>query len=436
MLAYDDVLERLVATVESHVAMTALEEVVVVRDLHGRVRLVLHGSETPEHRSSLDQALKSALGAWHGGSPLSTSDPDAKSLAHVVRQKAEPWPPHWPADYDDDLGGRRPIVPGKWNHIQRVLAKESWLDTSPGAPPWPLHPKTPTVVTFYSFKGGVGRSTALGILAWRLAAPSPDGSPGKRVVAIDLDLEAPGLQGLFGVAADSVERGVLDWLLESAIAPGAQQVTGLSSFAKTVTVARRSVTVIPAGRTTGASYLEKLARLDYHATASAGASPVKAGLERLLEQVKSELNPDYILLDARAGFHDLGGLSLTSLAHINVVVARHAAATEPGLRLTLEMLGHRRAVRDQLLVVAQAFAAPAVPSEDPDPRDRRAFRELVQEILPTAATPVALEENPQIARAFALSDIPPAVLEAAAGYDLLLERLETLAEPTPSEASA
>ena len=47
------------------------------------------------------------------------------------------------------------------------------------------------IVTFYSYKGGTGRSMALANVAWILA------SNGKRVLAIDWDLEAPGLHRYF-----------------------------------------------------------------------------------------------------------------------------------------------------------------------------------------------------------------------------------------------
>jgi len=42
------------------------------------------------------------------------------------------------------------------------------------------------IITFYSYKGGTGRSMALANIAWILA------SNGKRVLIIDWDLEAPG----------------------------------------------------------------------------------------------------------------------------------------------------------------------------------------------------------------------------------------------------
>lgn len=47
------------------------------------------------------------------------------------------------------------------------------------------------IVTFYSYKGGTGRSMALANVAWILAAS------GRRVLAIDWDFEAPGLHRYF-----------------------------------------------------------------------------------------------------------------------------------------------------------------------------------------------------------------------------------------------
>ena len=47
------------------------------------------------------------------------------------------------------------------------------------------------IVTFYSFKGGTGRTMALANVAWILAAN------GKRVLAADWDLESPGLHRFF-----------------------------------------------------------------------------------------------------------------------------------------------------------------------------------------------------------------------------------------------
>src|SRR5882762_7466910 len=47
------------------------------------------------------------------------------------------------------------------------------------------------VVTFYSYKGGTGRTMALANVAWILA------SNGKRVLSVDWDLESPGLHKFY-----------------------------------------------------------------------------------------------------------------------------------------------------------------------------------------------------------------------------------------------
>ncbi|MEU4155502.1 FxSxx-COOH system tetratricopeptide repeat protein [Actinoplanes sp. NPDC026670] len=57
------------------------------------------------------------------------------------------------------------------------------------------------VVTFYSYKGGTGRTMALANVAWILAAN------GKRVLAVDWDLESPGLARYF---APFIDRDALD----------------------------------------------------------------------------------------------------------------------------------------------------------------------------------------------------------------------------------
>lgn len=68
------------------------------------------------------------------------------------------------------------------------------------------------VVTFYSYKGGTGRTMALANVAWILAAN------GKRVLAVDWDLESPGLSRFFApfIDRDALEStgGVIDLIRE------------------------------------------------------------------------------------------------------------------------------------------------------------------------------------------------------------------------------
>src|SRR6266571_1349917 len=60
------------------------------------------------------------------------------------------------------------------------------------------------VVSFYSFKGGVGRSMALVNIGAELARS------GRRVLLVDFDLEAPGLD-TFGLIPEN-KQGVVDYV--------------------------------------------------------------------------------------------------------------------------------------------------------------------------------------------------------------------------------
>src|SRR5215467_10709582 len=72
------------------------------------------------------------------------------------------------------------------------------------------------IVTFYSYKGGTGRTTALANTAWILAGN------GKKVLVLDWDLESPGLHKFFhpfldeDVVADT--PGIIELINEYALA--------------------------------------------------------------------------------------------------------------------------------------------------------------------------------------------------------------------------
>jgi tetratricopeptide (TPR) repeat protein len=64
------------------------------------------------------------------------------------------------------------------------------------------------VVTFYSFKGGTGRSMALANVAWILAAN------GRRVLVVDWDLESPGVHRFYGPFIDPEALGSTPGVIE------------------------------------------------------------------------------------------------------------------------------------------------------------------------------------------------------------------------------
>ncbi|HEY1623086.1 MAG TPA: hypothetical protein VGG16_04745, partial [Streptosporangiaceae bacterium] len=73
-------------------------------------------------------------------------------------------------------------------------------------------PREGQIVTFYSFKGGTGRTMALANVAWILAAN------GYRVLAADWDLESPGLDRFYQPFLEDQEvrdsPGIIDLIRE------------------------------------------------------------------------------------------------------------------------------------------------------------------------------------------------------------------------------
>ncbi len=350
MVTFDDTLLKLVGACEGAAGFADLRTACVVRDLRGRLRLVLDPDPARPaiDAGSLQQQLVTALGGYFVPPIWSTQGEkkDEARLARVILEQAAPWAE---AEYDDPFGGGRARSRARWKKVERRLSKQAWLDNAGREPPWQLSEHAPSVVTFYSFKGGVGRTTALVSCAWQLARA------GKKIVVIDLDLEAPGLGVLFEAKTD---RGVID-LLADHVATGkcdldravAEQALGNSGD---------RVSVIAAGKL-DATYLEKLARLDFvnsnpPAIAPTDPSPIEAALHDLLRVVRSKLQPDYILLDSRAGLHDLAGLSLHSLAHVDVLVGRASEQGYPGFELTLGVLGKRKGADKLRCIVTHTFA--------------------------------------------------------------------------------
>jgi len=99
------------------------------------------------------------------------------------------------------------IFTGQINLVDRRVTGGDWLRAP--YPPTSL----PVRIAFASLKGGVGRSTALCVIAAHLAAR------GRRVLAIDLDLEAPGLGNMLLPDETLPDFGLLDWLAERSVGP-------------------------------------------------------------------------------------------------------------------------------------------------------------------------------------------------------------------------
>ncbi|RME74049.1 MAG: hypothetical protein D6784_10810 [Chloroflexi bacterium] len=236
-----------------------------------------------------------------------------------------------------------------------------WLK-HPLRPPWEADMEAfPPIVSFYAFKGGTGRSTALAIFA----AHRAQAGKGQRVVIIDLDLAAPGISFLLAnekTDIDVIQYGVVDyWLEQPLIAHALDLREYYFPVIQPDITGAGEILVFPSGRFDD-QYLSKLARLDF-------VPPVdgedRHPLKVLLEQIRQQLQPDWILLDARAGISEVAGFALGGLAHLNVIFGNATKSSWRGLRQVIRRLGAARVRQnlpqeDCLLVYGMAPANPAV----------------------------------------------------------------------------
>lgn len=163
------------------------------------------------------------------------------------------------------------------------------------------------VITFYSYKGGVGRTMALANVAFRLADMHA-----LDVVVVDWDLEAPGLHEFFDVSPARLaeSRGVLDYFIEWREAakrkdpkpPDARE--WLIPIENTPRSPRHgSLRLLTAARV-NQGYDARLSEFDwkdFYANAS-GALAVETLRKQLVESA------DVVLIDSRTGLTDAGGI--------------------------------------------------------------------------------------------------------------------------------
>lgn len=161
------------------------------------------------------------------------------------------------------------------------------------------------VVTFYSFKGGVGRSMALVNVAAELV------KRGKRVLIVDFDLEAPGLD-TFDITRGEHGKGLFDFVCDY---KESGQVPDLHKYIYRAqnSFADGELWVMPAC-VQDETYHNRFRSLDW-----ADLYENQDGFllfEDLRAQWKESLKADYVLLDSRTGHTDIGGICTRQLPDV------------------------------------------------------------------------------------------------------------------------
>ena len=180
------------------------------------------------------------------------------------------------------------------------------------------------VITFYSYKGGVGRSMALANISVALA------QFGHNVLIVDWDLEAPGIEEYFRPYLKIQEvirqRGIVDLLwneFQQESRPKDREDWQSLIIKVKVPNAKGNLHILTAGRK-DEEYFGKVQSLDFQRFYEQKNGGVF--IEMLRDEWKIQY--DFILVDSRTGITDIGGICTIQLPDTLVLMF---TATEEAL---------------------------------------------------------------------------------------------------------
>jgi cellulose biosynthesis protein BcsQ len=227
--------------------------------------------------------------------------------------------------------------------VDRRIVGAGWLAEPAAASSGP-----PRVV-FASLKGGVGRSTALTVMAADLARR------GRNVLVIDLDLEAPGLGHLLLEADRLPDYGVVDFLVEDGI--GGVNDELLRKFVGTSQLTSSSggvVNVMPAiGRKSEAApenILAKLSRAMIEDVTETGPVSVGQQVSLMIDRIVGQGSYEVVLIDSRAGLSELAAPAVIGLGATVLLFGTAQTQTIEGYRAlfaSLQLLAQRDAAQER-----------------------------------------------------------------------------------------
>ncbi|MDE0032512.1 MAG: ParA family protein [Deltaproteobacteria bacterium] len=166
------------------------------------------------------------------------------------------------------------------------------------------------VATFYSFKGGVGRTMALVNVAVELA------KRGRRVLAVDFDLEAPGLDTFDVMQPREQVPGIIDFVSQYLVSGRAPEASQFISETSHIGEQGGGLWIMPSGRPD--TYSSNFNQIDWGVLYDERDGYLL--FEDLKEQWNRVVKPDYVLIDSRTGHTDTGGICSRQLPDAVVIL--------------------------------------------------------------------------------------------------------------------
>ena len=242
------------------------------------------------------------------------------------------------------------------------------------------------VVTFYSFKGGLGRTLALLNVAYELASADKD------VLVVDFDLEAPGIRADswsrrgFEYRVDQIDTGrpgVVEYVgeylrtmrvpdVERFIFDAAPQGSKYTHIEMVSPDGKREVTgdvegppggriaVLPSGILDD-TYGRRLHEIDWNDLYERRDGYV------MFEDTRAQwerLGFDYVLLDSRTGFTDVGGICTRHLPDAVVVLFRPDVQDLRGTREVVRAIRREEPTPRRRVAIAMHLVMTGIPDVD------------------------------------------------------------------------
>lgn len=297
LITFDNSLDAFVEALLEVLSVDSVAAGWILRDASGRLSYISANTLSPEDHAAATDAIERKVLAYCRPSRcvLSAEDPGVDTLIsspHISKERIE-------IGRANQVEGVNILV--EIRVIDRRIVGADWL--SEPTPGW--QPPDPARIVFASLKGGVGRSTALTVVATALA------HAGKKVLAIDLDLEAPGIGTMLIDENRKPKYGVLDWYVERGTGAIVDERDFLLDMISSSPFSGGNglIDVVPAVGSTSdeqpANVLAKLARAYLDLPQEDGSSLTFLGQTQILiDQLSSLKKYDAILIDARAGLNE------------------------------------------------------------------------------------------------------------------------------------
>ncbi len=205
--------------------------------------------------------------------------------------------------------------------IKKICPKNSIVHRNVSYVNWnrKVNAKFNNIIAGYSFKGGMGRSTTLAYLAYLYVLL------GKKVAVLDCDFEAPGIASMFFEKERRENKsGILDYFVDLNITDKLEL--------KDYFLEEDSLYVFPSGIDYNIeNYMNKISKTDFNSLEYTNK------FTKLIMQINTDIDPDLIFIDLRAGINESNGLILKQLSNTNLMFFNSEEQNEDGLQVVLSL---------------------------------------------------------------------------------------------------